>query len=247
MEINQWTLTKVLNRAQITPKTKNYNYNKMPCTNSKPALQAGNKNLEEYKASIDLHYSFCNPKKIIELIYDKASSREPFDWLYNKEYKGCFVINEITQTQIKQLKDVILYAKIEFNFIEFPVDDEYKDQIENSNNLDEYSKYSENSSKLKDFGTTVKNSIVENIKDTISNAPLSDNLSDRAKEIFESVKLKVISDIASDSIINIYENVNSITKNISSENSLNFSDIQNLNEAIQSIPDLMLDSALRRG
>lgn len=246
-EVNQWTITKIINRAQLTPVKKVYAYNKMACINSKPALQAGNENLEEYSARLQLHYSFCNPKKIIETIEKQAQSREAFDLVHNKEYRGLFVIDSVEKIKTTQIKDVVLYAEIVFNLLEFPFDEEYKEQLNEVPELGNLAQYGENSNRVLDFAKKVKNSVVENLQDTVMNAPLSDNLGDRAREIFESVKSGVMADIGRGDVSGIYGSLDNILNNLSQGGiaDINYSDLEVLKESVSSLGDIVLNAGFR--
>lgn len=245
MEIAKWNITKILQRAQIVSTNYIYKYNQMPCINSKPVLQVGNEELLSYKINIPLHFSFCNPKSILKTLKEQAETKEPFDWIYQKEYKGSFIIENIEENIEKQVNDVILYANISLNLLEYPTDEEYKEQKENKVDLEKYEQYSEDSSKLKNFAKTIKNSITNNLKDAILNPTLSTDLSQRAKEIYSSVANGVISDISNDNLIDIYNTVSNISNSIKNNQSLDFSDIENLKDAINSIPESILSAGLR--
>lgn len=246
-EINQWTLTKIINRAELTPVKRVFTYNKMACINSKPALQAGSENLEEYSARLQLHCSFCNPKKIVETIEKQAQSREAFDLVHNKEYKGVFVIDSVDMPKTVRVKDVILYCEIVFNLLEFPVSKEYKEQLENTPDLGNVAQYGEKSSRVLEFAKKVKNSITDNLQDTIMNAPLSPKLGDRAREIFESVKSGVMADIGRGDISGIYGSLDNIADNLSRGgiSNVDYSDLEVLKESVLSLGDFVLNAGVR--
>ncbi|MBQ2872315.1 phage tail protein [bacterium] len=241
----EWTLTKILSRVEISPVRKNYNFNKQERINTKPVLQAGNENLEEYACKLQLHVQFCNPRKIISLLEERAKSREPIEWIYNKEYKGLFVIDSIEKTVIKQIKNTILYAEINFNMVEFPQDEEFQQQKQGEADLSEVEQYSSTSNKLKDFAKKTKDSIVENLKETVVTSTISGNLSDAAKEIYSTVTEGVIKDIAGANITEMYNTAKYYADIVEQNSTLSFSDVQTLISAISSIPDLMINSALR--
>ncbi len=246
MEIAQkWTLTKILNRAVILSTKHVYSYNKMSCINSKPNLQQGNEDLLEYSINLPLHISFCDPKEIINILIKQAESREPIEWIYHSEYKGDYVISEVEETIENQINNIVISAQVTFNLIEVPADKEFKEQEEGKANLDKYEQYSQNSNKFKDFLKTTSDSIKQNAIEALNEPTLSDNLSQRAQEIFATIKTGVISDITNNNVINLFDNLNSITDRLTTDKTLDFSELEELKEAVNSLPSVFLDSALR--
>lgn len=241
----EWTLTKIFNRIQVLNTKKTYSYNFMDRINSKPAIQAGNENLIEYNCFLPLHFQFCNPKKIIEMIEKYAESRQPFEWIYQGEYKGSFLITSIEKIIKNQIKGIILYAEITFNLLENPQEEDFLQQKTGTAVLDEYEQYDSNSSRFKEFSLNVKNSVMETMKEAVNTAVLSDNLSDAAKEILSTVTTDVTSDLTGVNVTEIYNKAEYYADIIQNNNGLNLSDANELASAITSIPGLMLNSALR--
>lgn len=241
MLFSEWSISKILKQAQIQNSTKTYTYNQMDRINSKPALQSGSENLREYPLFLQLHRQLCDPKEIIKTIEDYAASREAVEWVKDNEYMGSFVISSIDKLIKNEVKGTIIYAEVSFTLLENPVEIEQQKV-----DLDKYDKYGETSNKFKDFGLKVKNSITENIKETITSGTISDNLSDSAKEILSSVTNGVLNDIAGGKITEIYNTCNNYADIIENDKNLNFSDVKELAAAITSIPDLMLNSAMRK-
>ena len=241
MLFSEWSISKILKQAQIKNITKTYTYNQQDRINSQPVLQEGSENLREYPLFLQLHRQFCNPKEIIKTIEDYAASREAVEWVKDNEYMGSFVISSIDKLIKNEVKGIIIYAEVSFTLLENPVEIEQQ-KID----LDKYDKYSENSNKFKDFGLKVKDSITENIKETITSGTISDKLSDSAKEILSSVTNGVLNDISAGKITEIYNTCNNYTDIIENDKNLNFSDVKELAAAITSIPDLMLNSAMRK-
>ena len=243
--ITEWTLTKILDRVEISQEQRNFNFNKQERINSKPVLQSGNENLQEYNCTLQLHVQFCNPKTIINILENRAESREPIEWIYKKEYKGMFVIDSLEKTVIKQIKDTVLYAEVNFNMIEYPQEEDFEQQIQGEADLSDIEKYSSKSNKLKDFAKKVKESVTKNLKETVMSGTISDNLSDSAKEIFSTVASDVVSDITGGNITAIYNTVQSYADKIEDISSFTFSDINELITAVASIPDTVMNTALR--
>ncbi len=241
MIFKEWSISKILKQSQIKNSTKTYTYNQQERINSKPILQAGSENLREYPLFLQLHSQFCDPKEIIKTIEDYAASRESIEWVKDNDYMGSFVISSIDKLIKNEIKGNIIYAEVSFTLLENPV--EIEQQI---TDLDKYDKYSENSNKFKDFGLKIKDSITENIKETIESGIISDNLSDSAKEILSSITNGVLNDISDGKITEIYNTCNNYADIIENDRNLNFSDLKELTEIITSIPDLMLNSAMRK-
>lgn len=243
--LSEWTLTKILDRVEISQNKRNFTFNKQERINSKPVLQAGNENLAEYNCTLQLHVQFCNPKTIINMLENRAESREPIEWIYKKEYKGMFVIDSLEKTVIKQIKDTILYAELNFNLLEFPQDEDFEQQITGEADLSNVEQYSSKSNKIKDFAKKVKDSVSENLKETVMSGTISDNLSDSAKEIFSTVAGDVVNDITGGNITAIYNIAQSYADKIEGSSSFGFSDVKELIAAITSIPDMVMNTALR--
>ena len=98
---------------------------------------------------------------------------------------------------------------------------------------------------MKDFAKKTKDSIVENLKETVVTSTISGNLSDAAKEIYSTVTEGVIKDIAGANITEMYNTAKYYADIVEQNSTLSFSDVQTLISAISSIPDLMINSALR--
>lgn len=244
---SDWTLTKLLNRVSKFSTTKTHTYNKMACINSKPVLQKGNENLLEYKLSLPLHINFCNPKKMIELIEKKANEDEPIEWIYNGEYMGTFVIDEVSKSIENQIKGVIIYAVVNLNLLEVPQSKEYEAQKKEDVDLSEYEQYDETSDIMQNFSTEVKQSIKENMKNAVLTGIYSGNLTDASKELFNNVALSVANDIGQGAIVDMYANVKKYTDAITNNSPLSIQDTKNLAYQISNIPNLVLNSALRKG
>lgn len=240
-------LIKILNKVQVLSTNKEYKYNKMECINSKPALQAGNENLSEYKILLQLHCMVCNIKKIIEKIENYATSRQSFDWINNGKYMGEFVIDSIEKNINKQIKDIIVYAELTINLLENPTDKEFKEQISGKTDLSKILQYEETSNVLNDFEKDIKTNILENITHNIINGITAENMSDTAKNFLETVSFNVAKNINDGKIIDIYNAVYDYQKLIQNSKVLSKTDIENLSEQIKLMPEIMLNTVLRSG
>lgn len=242
----EWTINTILNRIEDLTVSQVYKYNKQECINSKPSLQSGNEELKEYNCELKLHADFCNPKRIIDILKKQQESREAFEWIYRGEYKGSFVIERLEEQEISRLKDVLIFAKINFNLIEIPQELEFEQQKTGEADLSQYEQFSENSNRLKDFALQAKNLVTENLKNTVMNIALSENLSDSAIEIFEQVKNGVINNIENGNIADIYSDIQNYS-NIIERSNVETSDLKVLLTSINSIPQNILHSALIGG
>ena len=241
---SEWTLTSILNRLEDLAVSRVYKYNKQETINAKPSIQAGNEELEEYDCSLKLHVSICNPAEIIDILKKRQKSREPFDWIYRGNYKGSFVIESFEEKETARIKDVLISAEINFTLLENPLETEFRQQITGQADLSYYEQYQEGSNRLKEFALSVKNSITENLKETIQTAALSENISDAAAEIFENVKNSVMNDVLSGSPADVYNTARNYAEKIERSAVLETSDIKALSEAVLSLPGMILTSSL---
>lgn len=238
-------LIKILNKVQILSTNKEYNYNKMECINSKPALQAGNENLIEYRTLLQLHCMNCKPENIIKKIENYAENREPFDWIYNGKYMGEFVIDSIEKNIEKQIKDVIIYAELTVNLLENQTDKEFKEQIIGNTDLSGFLQYEENSTILKDFENDIKTNITDSITNNIINGIATNNMSETAINFLKMASNKIAKDIKNGKITDIYNTVYDYKNIIQNSTTLSKTDTDNLAEQINSIPEIMLNTCLR--
>jgi len=241
--LDSWTLTSILDKLEDLSVSKVCKYNKQETINFKPSLSAGNEELEEYDCALKLHASFCSPQRIIDVLEKQQQSREAFEWIYRGAYKGSFVIERLETQEIFRVKDVLICADLKFKLIEKPQNEEFMQQITGSADLTPYEQFQEGSNRLKEFAKTVKNSIMENLKNAVMNVSISENLSDAAYEIFSNVKNGVINDISKGSITGIYDKIRDYSDIIEHSN-LNVSDIRKLLSDISQIPALIMRAAI---
>ncbi len=243
--LEEWTIIKLLNRVQVLSVTKNYVFNKQNRINSKPVLQTGTENLKEFRCFLPLHCNFCNPQKALKLIENCAKSRKILDWVYNGTYLGTYVIDSVSKNIKNQIKDIIIYAEVTFNLLEYPYDDEFCDQINAEIDLSEFEQYTSSSNKYTQFTTTIKDSIVTNMQEAVSSSLVSASLSDTGKEFLTSACSNIINDLTAGSITEIYTKSENYSDIISSSTVLSTSDKTILAGLIEAIPQTIIDSALR--
>lgn len=235
----EWTINTILNRLEDLTVKQVFKYNKQECINSKPALQAGNEELKEYNCMLQLHASFCNPKKVIDILKKRQESREAFEWIYRGEYKGSYVIESLEEQEVTRVKDLLIFARVNFNLIEVPQSLEFEQQKTGTVDLSKFEQFGENSNRLKDFAVQIKETTVENLKNSVMNLVLSENVSDSAFEILEQIKNGVINVIENGNIADIYSNMQKYSEIVQRGN-IETSDIRVLIGAITSIPQKML-------
>lgn len=244
---DNYKLTKLLNRVQVLSTAKKYAYNKMDGINSKPDLQQGNENLLEYSVNLPLHIYFCDIEESISIIEDAAKSRTSFDWVYQGSYMGQFVIDSVEKTIQNRAGSIVIYAELTFNLLEVPADGLFREQIAENADISGVEKYSETSNKVKSFVKKAKEIIVSDIKESISNGVVSDNLPDAAKELASNAAGAILRDINNGSITDIYSKTRQIVSNITTSGNINLTDIKLAAEVISDIPKNVIKTALRRG
>ncbi len=225
---------------------KEYTYNKMPCINSKPRLQRGNENLLEFSVFLPLHHSFCNPKKVIETVEQCALEGDVIDWVYQKEYQGQFTVTAIEKTLTRALKGTIIYAEINFNLLEVPIDPDFKPEGK-TGLIDETKAVGENNSKIKELAAKAKVSAVESFKENINTALLNTSLSDMGKELVRTVSNSVVKDISGVDVGDLYNTVGAYADAVKNNGNLSPAEALNVAQSIRAIPKLMLDGSLRGG
>ncbi|MCD8024753.1 MAG: phage tail protein [Candidatus Gastranaerophilales bacterium] len=242
--LTNWTMTKILKLIEFPSTTKEYNFNQFSCINSKPSLQVGCENLLRFEINLPLYYSMCNPKKVIETIEDTAKSREPFDWVYQGRYMGQFVINNVSKSLNRVLKDTILFAEVTFSLLENPLPDEFLDQYETTVDLSNLTQYSSTSEALSAIVPTVKDTVLENFSSMLNSALNSDSLSDTAKNLGTSIVNEIVSDTFD--VANLYDTVSNYASSLSNS-ALDDIDVTALSDFVTSIPDKLLDVSIRSG
>lgn len=77
----------------------------------KPILQWIGDNLEEITIKLQFHADFCVPKEELQRLKEAMLKHEALDFVFgNGEYKGKFVIEEITSEVIQTFKDSEIVA-----------------------------------------------------------------------------------------------------------------------------------------
>ena len=242
----KWNMLKILNMIEAPSTKKEYTYNQMPCINSKPALQRGNENLLEYAVFLPLHFSFCNPKKVIETIKKCALNGDKIDWVYQKQYMGQFVINSVEKTLTKALKGTIIYAELNFNLLEVPPDPDFKAEGKGSM-IDETKAVSEKHPKIKELAAKVRVSAVESFKENVNTALLNTSLTDMGKELVRTVSNSVATDLTGVNVGDLYNTVGAYADAVKNNDNLSPAEALNVAQSIRAIPELMLDGSLRGG
>lgn len=123
---------KVMQKTEKETNTFEMGYTQQKGIGAKPTLLATGEMLKTYALPIKLHYSFCNPSKIIEELENKAKNREAFLYFQDETYAGRYVITKITTDVISRHKDHIFCADLNVELLEAPSEkdekQEYKQQ-----------------------------------------------------------------------------------------------------------------------
>ena len=114
------TFNQILSRTENLEYSKEYRYNEQNGIGTKPSISAGGENLKRFPLTVKLHYSFCNPKKIIEEIEQKASDREIINYFVLEDYVGDYVIANFNVILTQTLKNVVIYAEVGIELLEQP-------------------------------------------------------------------------------------------------------------------------------
>lgn len=242
----KWNMLKILNMIEAPSSKKEYTYNQMPCINSKPTLQRGNENLLEFAVFLPLHFSFCNPKKVIETIEKFALEGDITDWVYQKQYMGQFTVNSVEKTLTKVLKGTVIYAEVNFNLLEVPPDPNFKPEGEAAL-IDETKAVGEKHPKIKELTAKAKISAVESFKENISTALLNTSLTDMGKELVRTVSNSVVNDLTGVNVGDLYNTVGAYADAVKNNDNLSPAEAFNVAQSIRAIPELMLDGSLRGG
>lgn len=114
------TFNQILARTENLEYTKEYTYNEQSGIGGKPSISSGGENLKRFNLTVKLHYSFCNPKKIIDEITEKAQNREIINYFLLEDYIGDYVIEKFSVNLTQTYKDMIIYAEVGIDLLENP-------------------------------------------------------------------------------------------------------------------------------
>lgn len=149
-----------------------YNYTEQKGIIGKPSIVFSGVELIRYSLPIKLHFSYCNPSKIIQDLKQIAQNREVISYFQDEEYKGDFVITKIVENPITHYKDKLLCAEITVDLLEVPQDPD----------MDYTQKTNPNKSVFENF-IEDKASNVRNAAKTIINNPVAQKITDAALDM----------------------------------------------------------------
>lgn len=117
-------ITKALNalqNAESETNTVEMEYTQQKGIGAKPSLLAAGETLKTYSLPIKLHFSYCNPQKIIDELEEKVKNKEAFLYFQGDKYKGCYVINKVSTQTISRTQSEIICAEVTVDLLESPL------------------------------------------------------------------------------------------------------------------------------
>lgn len=101
-----------------------YTYTEQKGITGKPDIIAGAESVKRYNFPVILHFSFCNPDKIIKGLEEKAKNKETFDYFDGENFLGRFVIENISTNKLSTYQGRTLSAELSVSLLEAPEDEE---------------------------------------------------------------------------------------------------------------------------
>lgn len=128
--IGEVDVFEILNVVENCETETTYGYSQQKGIGRKPVLVATGEELKSFSLNIKLHFDYCNPDDILTRLKEKAKAEESFSYFQGDKYIGEFVINKIHENVLSKYEDVILYAEITVDILEYcdPDEDEYEQQ-----------------------------------------------------------------------------------------------------------------------
>ncbi len=259
------TLLQILNRTENIGCTKEYTYNEQAGIGGKPSIVAGGENLRRFSLTIKLHSSFCNPKKIIDDIEQKAENREIINYFQLDEYIGDFVIERFNKNIVQTYKDMIIYAEIGIDIVEHTdsityfeeqtkttpvteniVSSDDNMQILTTNTKTVAEKLKSSSSKLANFinnqSEKIKNNVFTNVTRTIQTGDIK-GLTDIGVLTLNSLQSAILDEIKTAGVTQAIPIVNKYIDGMGSI--LDEKQREILQTELLQIPDRLIKNALR--
>lgn len=257
------TFNQILARTENHEYSKEYTYNEQAGIGGKPSIVAGGVNLKRFPLTVKLHYSFCNPKKIIDEIEQKAENREIINYFFLDEYVGDYVIEKFNVNLTQIYKDMIIYAEIGIDLVENPdsitkfeeqtktvpvvsdvVDDNV--QIVSTGNKTIAEKLKSGSKKLtvfmKNQAEKIKDNVFQNVITTIQTGDIQ-GLSEIGTQTLNQMQYTIFDEIKANNITDATPVVNKYINNmggILDENQRNI-----LQTELLKIPEKLINNGLR--
>ena len=234
----------ILNRTESLNVSKTYNYIKQQSINGKPSVISGNEELKTYPLKIKLHHSFCNPQKVINEAEQKAKNREIINYFQNGRYIGDYVINKYKIDIKQKIDDVIIYAELNIDLLEYPQETETFRQQTNIIPTIFAQIFSQNSISVKTLIDNTKRQIIFNIFDSLIaklESRTLNSLSTTTNTLLHKLETAAINDIERDGLSNSAAILNKYTENLNLEDGEKSVVISELNK----IPNQLTNAALR--
>lgn len=257
------TLKQILARTENLEYSKEYTYNEQSGIGGKPTIVAGGENLKRFSLTVKLHNSFCNPKKIIEEIGQKAKNREIINYFVLDDYVGDYVIEKFNVNLTQIYRDMIIYAEIGIDLVENPdsitkfeeqtkivpvvsdvVDDNV--QIVSTGNKTIAEKLKTGSKKLTSFlknqAEKIKDNVFQNVITSVQTGDIK-GLSDIGVQTLNQMQYAIFDEIQSNGVTNTSPVVNKYINNMG--NILDESQRDILQTELLKIPDRIMQNSLR--
>lgn len=116
--LNITDVTQIFSMSEDNSVSSEYAYSEQKPITGKAKLVFSGEGLKKYSLPIKLHYSYCNPSRILKDLEQKAQNAESFSYFQQSEYIGEFVISRIDKKIISRLESQILYAEITVELLE---------------------------------------------------------------------------------------------------------------------------------
>ncbi|MGN0015433.1 MAG: phage tail protein [Candidatus Gastranaerophilaceae bacterium] len=259
------TFNQILARTENLEYSKEYHYNEQAGIGSKPSITAGGENLKRFPLTVKLHITFCNPKKIIEEIEQKAADREIINYFLLNEYIGDYVIEKFNVNLTQTYKDMVIYAEIGIDLLENPesitkfeertkttpvindivtADDNV--QIVTTGEKTIAEKLKDNGKKLNTFlknqSETIKNNIFSNVITAVKTGDIQ-GLSDIGVQTLNTIKTVIFDEIKDAGITKAVPIVDKYINNMG--NILDENQREIIENELLQIPDRLIKNVLR--
>ena len=91
---------------------------------AKPTLLSTGEVLKSFNLPLKLHYTFCNPQKIIDELEQMVLNRETFLYFQGDRFVGRFVVNKTETNTISRIGGNIVCAELTVSLLEAPFEDD---------------------------------------------------------------------------------------------------------------------------
>lgn len=250
------SLLEILERTENESYTKEVQYTQQQGITGKPTIVAGNENLKEFPLKIKLHYSFCNPQKIIDEIETKITNHEVIDYFVGAKYIGKYVIKKIEPVIVERINGTITCAEISVDLLEsgtkntkFEQQSKLSQKINNNSIIQSATTYANNSNTVTNFlqnqSSNIKNNMIESILNVVSTENIA-SLPNIGQTVAGSVANNIVNDVNKYGINNLTPIANNYSNKLN-VSSLTEEQQNRLKTVISHIPTNVMNTALRGG